>query len=235
MRAFPTHFTKIALFFVIFLVLFSACTRNNEEEGTLDSDTSYAFGMLLAAQAGLVDIRFNYQSLMEGFRDYNEGEETRFDLESSFEMILAALSRAQADQEERMWIDGERNREAGEAYLAQNRMRDGVNITQSGLQFEVITQGTGPRPGPMDVVSVHYEGSLIDGTVFDSSYRLGIPAELPLNGVIPGWSEGVQLMNEGSTYRFVIPSDLAYGPPGAGAIPPNSTLIFRVELISINR
>ena len=119
--------------------------------------------------------------------------------------------------------------------MAQNRMRDGVNITASGLQFEVITQGSGPRPGPADTVRVHYEGSLIDGTIFDSTFRIGIPAELPLYEVISGWSEGVQLMNVGSTYRFVIPAEIGYGSSGTPNIPPNSTLIFQVELVEIVR
>ena len=235
MKVFPSPLKKIALFFIISLILFSACKGKEEAEGALDVDTSYAFGMFLAAQAGFTDISFNYQAFMEGFRDYNEGEETRIDMDASFDLIIAVLSRIQADMEERMWIDGERNREAGDAYLAENRLRDGVSVTPSGLQFEVITQGSGPRPGPTDTVRVHYEGTLIDGTVFDSTYRIGVPAELPLSNVIPGWSEGVQMMNVGSTYRFVIPSDIAYGPPGAGSIPPHSTIIFQVELVSINR
>ena len=235
MKMFPAFLAKMALLLIIPLILFSACGRKNESEDTLDSDTSYAFGMFLAAQAGLTDIRFNYQALIEGFKDYNEDAETRMDMEDAFDLIIAALSLLQAEMDERMWIDGEKNREAGEAYMAQNRMRDGVNITASGLQFEVITQGSGPRPGPTDTVRVHYEGSLIDGNIFDSTFRIGIPAELPLNDVFPGWSEGVQLMNVGSTYRFVFPSDMAYGSAGTPSIPPNSTLIFQVELIAIVR
>ena len=124
--------------------------------------------------------------------------------------------------------------EKGKAYLAENAKKDGVKVTASGLQYEVIKEGTGKKPAATDTVSVHYEGTLINGQVFDSSIRRGQPVEFPLNRVIPGWTEGVQLMSVGSKYRFVIPSNLAYGEHGAGgAIGPNETLIFEVELLDI--
>jgi len=117
--------------------------------------------------------------------------------------------------------------------MAENAARSGVTTTTSGLQYEVIKQGSGVKPGPDDSVRVNYEGTLIDGTVFDSSYASGQPIEFLLNAVIPGWIEGLQLMNEGSTYRFVIPPDLAYGSYGSGPIPPEATLIFTVDLLSV--
>ena len=239
MKNFTAVFAKMALVLILPVVVFSACNSNEAAApGALDRDTSYAFGMFIAAQAGLTDMDFDYQGFMEGFRDFNQGGEegTRFSMDEAFEKIIPALTQLQAEMDERMWLEGEINREEGEDYLAQNRTRSGVNVTASGLQYEVIEQGSGERPGSTDMVQVHYEGSLIDGTVFDSSYQRGSPVEFPLDAVIPGWSEGVQLMNEGSTFRFVIPSDLAYGPAGAGgSIPPHSTLIFRVELLSIIR
>ena len=115
----------------------------------------------------------------------------------------------------------------GEAYQAENKARDGVQVTDSGLQYEVLTEGDGPKPAVTDTVSVHYVGTLLDGTEFDSSVARGEPAEFGLNGVIPGWTEGLQLMNTGSKYRFVIPSDLAYGERGAGgAIGPGATCLL---------
>jgi len=124
--------------------------------------------------------------------------------------------------------------EDGAKYLEENKARDGVKVTDSGLQYEVITEGEGAKPTAEDTVSVHYAGTLIDGTEFDSSIARGQPAEFPLNGVIPGWTEGLQLMNTGSKYRFVIPSELAYGDSGAGqAIGPGATLVFEVELLEI--
>ena len=119
-------------------------------------------------------------------------------------------------------------------YLEQNATKDGVKVTATGLQYKVLNEGTGRRPGVRDTVEVHYTGTLTDGTKFDSSRDRGQTIEFPLNGVIAGWTEGVQLMKEGARYEFVIPSELGYGARGAGGvIPPNATLIFDVELIAV--
>ena len=124
--------------------------------------------------------------------------------------------------------------EKGEAFLKENAKKDGVKTTASGLQYKVLKEGEGKSPKATDTVKVNYEGKLIDGKVFDSSYKRGEPIEFGLNQVIPGWTEGVQLMKEGATYEFTIPSKLAYGERGAGGeIPPNATLIFKVELIKV--
>ncbi len=129
---------------------------------------------------------------------------------------------------------GKAAREAGENFLAENAKREGVKVTETGLQYEVLTPALGIKPTPTDTVTCHYEGRLIDGTVFDSSYRRGEPASFPLQGVIRGWTEGLQLMSIGSKFRFFIPFDLAYGAQGAGgSIPPYAALIFDVELIGI--
>jgi FKBP-type peptidyl-prolyl cis-trans isomerase FklB len=128
------------------------------------------------------------------------------------------------------------NKTLGREFLEQNAKNDSVVQTQSGLQYMVLKEGTGAKPGPTDEVTVHYTGRLLDGTVFDSSVERGEPATFPLNGVIAGWTEGLQLMSEGSKYRLFIPSELAYGSKGAGdQILPNSTLIFDVELIKVNK
>jgi FKBP-type peptidyl-prolyl cis-trans isomerase len=125
-------------------------------------------------------------------------------------------------------------KEKGEAFLQENAKKEGVKTTASGLQYEVLTEGTGKKPGPTDTVRVHYRGTLLDGTEFDSSYKRGDPISFRLNQVIPGWTEGLQLMSEGSTYRLFIPSNLAYGPRGAGGvIGPDETLIFEVELLAV--
>ena len=126
------------------------------------------------------------------------------------------------------------NVEAGQKFLDENAKRDGVVTTATGLQYEVLKEGSGDSPKETDNVTVHYHGTLIDGTVFDSSVDRGQPATFPVNGVIPGWVEALQLMNAGAKYKLFIPSNLAYGERGAGgAIGPNATLVFEVELISI--
>lgn len=124
--------------------------------------------------------------------------------------------------------------EKGEAFLKENAKKEGVKTTASGLQYQVLKEGDGKAPKATDVVKVHYKGTLLDGKEFDSSYKGGQPIEFPLNRVIPGWTEGVQLMKEGAKYKFFIPAKLAYGERGAGGvIPPNATLIFEVELLEV--
>jgi FKBP-type peptidyl-prolyl cis-trans isomerase len=129
--------------------------------------------------------------------------------------------------------EGQENLAAGTAYLEQNRAKPGVTTTASGLQYEVLRAGDGERPSAESVVRIHYRGTLIDGTEFDSSYGRGEPAEFPIDGVIAGFSEALRLMPVGSQWRIVIPSDIAYGPSGSGPIGPNSTLIFEIELLEI--
>ena len=187
---------------------------------------SYSLGMLIGQNTkNFGDL--NFDALIEGLMQQHKGEETALTIEEAdatireFQQKIAASKAAEAGAE-------------GEAYLAENKERDGVTVTDSGLQYEVITEGEGPKPALTDTVSVHYVGTLLDGTEFDSSVARGEPAEFGLNGVIPGWTEGLQLMNTGSKYRFVIPPDLAYGERGAGgAIGPGATLIFEVELLEI--
>jgi len=226
---------KAVLLFLLILTVILAC-KKQENPDALDSDTSYAFGMLMAnqmnGQMGIRDLHFDYEAFMEGFRDFNEANETRLTQEKAVEKINLAVTQLQAKDDERLWLEGEKNREEGEAYMAANGARGGVITTASGLQYEVISQGSGAKPDPNDMVRVHYEGSLINGEIFESSFGEE-PVEFSLQGVIQGWIEGIQLMNEGSTYRFVIPPELAYGPGGAGPIPPGSTLIFKVELLAI--
>lgn len=129
----------------------------------------------------------------------------------------------------------ENNAKAGKEFLEQNAKKEGVHVTKSGLQYQIVKEGTGKKPGPNDVVTVHYTGRLIDGTVFDSSVERGEPATFAVGQVIPGWVEGLQLMSEGAAWRLFIPSELAYGVHGTGPIQPNSTLIFDVQLIKVGK
>ena len=137
-------------------------------------------------------------------------------------------------QHEAALVEGEQNKAAGEAFLAENGERDGVVTTESGLQYEVLVPGDGEKPTLDDTVTTHYHGTLIDGEIFDSSVDRGQPASFPVGGVISGWTEALQLMPVGSKWRLYVPAELAYGPQQRGSIPPNSTLIFDVELLEIN-
>ncbi len=143
------------------------------------------------------------------------------------------MQKLQGRQAAKVKEEAEKNQKEGDAYLAKNKDKAGVKVTASGVQYEVIKQGTGPKPKATDTVKVDYTGTKIDGTKFDSSVDRGQPATFPLNGVIPGWTEALQLMPVGSEYRVVIPAKLAYAEHGPGPIGPNATLIFDVTLIAI--
>jgi FKBP-type peptidyl-prolyl cis-trans isomerase FklB len=151
--------------------------------------------------------------------------------EISLQEASQIVQNSQADKAKQQY---EAVLQKGQQFLNENSQREGVQITASGLQYEVITAGTGKQPAATDKVTVHYEGTLINGTVFDSSYKRGAPATFPVNGVIPGWVEALQMMNEGAKWKLFIPYDLAYGERGAGGdIGPYETLIFDVELLKI--
>jgi FKBP-type peptidyl-prolyl cis-trans isomerase len=150
--------------------------------------------------------------------------------QSIFGELTMNVSQRQEQEMQQAAVD---NLEKGISFLEENGMREGVVTTESGLQYEVITEGTGPKPDENSTVTVFYEGKLIDGTVFDSSYETGDSVTFPLNGVIPGWTEGLQLMSVGSTYNLYLPANLGYGARGTGPIPGNSVLIFKVELLDI--
>jgi FKBP-type peptidyl-prolyl cis-trans isomerase len=203
------------------------CNADDLPAGSADADTSYAFGVALGSDFKQAGLSFDYDSLLQGFRDSLEGRELRISLGDAIPLIQAAMRDAMARLREE-------NRQRGAAFLAENAKKPAVITTPSGLQYEVVSRGIGPSPRLSDTVSVHYEGTLLNGEVFDSSYARNEPAEFALDEVIPGWTEGIQLMSVGGTYRLFIPPNLAYGEQGYGNfIPANSTLIFKVELLGI--
>ena len=212
------------------LLLFTfGCQVQEETAQTLDQSSdldsaSYLIGYQqmrsVIEQAGT---HVNPDAFLLGTTDAIAGAESQVASDKQ-ELVLAALRDAITAS----------NSEPGNVYRAENAKRPEVTTLPSGLQYEVIVAGDGPKPGPTDTVSTHYHGSLVDGTVFDSSVDRGIPAQFPVNGVIVGWTEALQLMGVGSKWRLVIPPELAYGERGAGgAIPPQATLIFEVELLDI--
>ena len=198
---------------------------------TFADSASYAIGMNMGASVQMVREQINMDALRNGLSDRAEGEETTLSEQDAMRILQTFASQVQAGGQEELAAKLDENKKAGEAFRADNAAKSGVTTTTSGLQYEVLSEGTGPKPAATDRVRVHYRGTLVDGTEFESSFN-GDPVEFLLNQVIPGWTEGVQLMNVGSRYRFVIPSDLAYGD-GGGPGGPGSTLIFEVELLDI--
>ncbi|MCR4828646.1 MAG: FKBP-type peptidyl-prolyl cis-trans isomerase [Bacteroidales bacterium] len=197
---------------------------------------SYALGHNIAHQ--LMDMGLETQLNVDDFaaaiHDLFTGAEPKLSHDETHAVLEAFFEEVDQRQQQQAAAQGQRAKAEGEQFLAQNAKRNGVVTTPSGLQYEVLAQGTGRQPKATQTVRCHYEGRLIDGTVFDSSYRRGTPAEFGLNQVIAGWTEGVQLMKEGAKFRFYIPYNLAYGERGAGRdIPPYAALIFDVELIKV--
>ena len=189
---------------------------------------SYALGLGIGQQIKSMNIEnFCIEDFAKSIADVMEGKKTAFSAREAQLMLQDYFSKKQKEEAQAHIAEGK-------AYLDANAKREGVTVTKSGLQYEVLQEGTGRSPKATDTVRCHYEGRLLDGTVFDSSYKRGEPADFGLNQVITGWTEGVQLMKEGAKFRFTIPYLLAYGEQGAGAsIPPFSTLIFDVELIKV--
>ena len=194
---------------------------------------SYAMGLNVAEYIVHTPVELNPQLVLEGLRDALAGTPAipSEEYASAMRMLHTRIQEAARQKEK---DQAEKNIREAEEFLAANRKKAGVTETPTGLQYEVIENAEGPKPDRTSKVRVHYTGTLLNGSVFDSSVQRGEPAEFGLNQVIPGWTEGLQLMSEGAKYRFFIPARLAYGERGApGAIPPNAALIFEVELLKI--
>lgn len=190
---------------------------------------SYALGMIIGQNMKSMNIEdLNTTEFAKAVSAVLAGEKPEM-------TMMQAQGLVQEYMEKKEEEAGREAREEGEKYLAANAQKEGVVVLESGLQYQVLTDAEGPKPTAADTVRCHYEGRLINGTVFDSSYRRGEPATFPLRGVIAGWTEGLQHMSVGAKYRFFIPFNLAYGAQGAGgAIPPYAALVFDVELLGIN-
>ncbi|PQO30376.1 FKBP-type peptidyl-prolyl cis-trans isomerase [Bremerella cremea] len=194
-----------------------------------EQKASYAIGRNIANEVANPNVPFDIDALVAGFRDGMSGQDSKL----SEEQTAAALQQFQALVQAHMQKKAADAAKAGQEFLAENAKKEGIKTTKSGLQYEVIKPGTGATPKPTDTVVCHYKGVLVDGTEFDSSYKRGEPAEFPVNGVISGWTEALQLMKVGGKWKLYIPSDLAYGPQGNRSIPPNAVLIFDIELLDI--
>jgi FKBP-type peptidyl-prolyl cis-trans isomerase FklB len=237
---------KLLAFALSFLLIaFAACQKAGAPaaktftKGDLDSQkkkVSYAIGLDIGQnfKARAMDIDLDIMS--QGMKDAQKTEKPLL----APEEIQKVMTQFQQDmmkiEQEKRLAKGQENKAQEESFLKENAHKPGVKVTPSGLQYKVITEGKGPQPKESDTVKVHYRGTLLDGTEFDSSYKRNEPAVFPLKGVIKGWTEALQLMKVGSKYQIFLPSSLAYGENGAGqAIGPNSTLIFEVELLGIEK
>jgi FKBP-type peptidyl-prolyl cis-trans isomerase len=200
-----------------------------------DSKASYAIGLRYGEAIGRDLKELDLEAFTLGMEHGFKGKPALLKSEEVMATLQALQARKMAEMEKVAAEKSSVNKEVGDKFLADNAKRDGVKTTASGLQYEVITAGSGESPKPTDEVTVHYHGTLVNGEVFDSSVQRGQPASFPVNGVIPGWTEALQLMKKGDKWKLFIPSTLAYGERGAGGkIGPNETLIFEVELLGIN-
>jgi FKBP-type peptidyl-prolyl cis-trans isomerase FkpA len=204
-------------------------TDLNTEEQKLGYIIGMDIGKSLREQGTMVDL----DTLLDAVRATYNGEELALSEEEAATIRQEYVAKRQAAQQAESAVVGDKNLAEGELFLAENKVKEGVLITDSGLQYKVMTMGDGAKPVATDKVKVHYRGTLLDGTEFDSSYARNEPISFGLDRVIPGWTEGVQLMPIGSKFMFFVAPDLAYGPAGGGPIPPNSTLVFEVELLDI--
>ncbi len=228
---------------VFVFAFFAAPVLGEEATGTApggfanDTEkTSYALGMDIGQNLGNLPIEIDFKTFVQGIEDSYTGKKPRM---TKNEVSVVKRNLAMKLQKKRMeerQVQGEKNKKEGTAFLAENKKKKDVVTTSSGLQYTVIKMGDGPKPTADNTVKVNYKGTLLDGTEFDSSYKRGQPATFPVKGVIKGWTEALQLMPVGSTWKLFIPADLAYGDRGAGPmIGPGATLIFEVELLSIEK
>jgi FKBP-type peptidyl-prolyl cis-trans isomerase FklB len=220
---------------VVISGLLAACGGNNSEP-SLDSEiakVSYGIGANIGSRFG-DDLPLDVDAFSAGVRDAIAGGELKMSDEEIMSTLQAYQQKQMAERQVESQALAETNRKEAEAFLAENASAEGVVVTDSGLQYKVLAEGDGASPSESDTVEVHYEGTLLDGSVFDSSYQRGETVSFPVNGVIEGWTEALQMMKVGSKWKLFIPSDLAYGPGGAGQmIGPNAALVFEVELLGI--
>ncbi|TAN40981.1 MAG: FKBP-type peptidyl-prolyl cis-trans isomerase [Nitrospirae bacterium] len=217
-------------------VMAMAGTVLAEEQAALKTQkdkVSYIIGMDIGNNFKKQGIEIDADMLMKGLKDVLAGSKPLIAEKEAVDTMTAFKQEYMAKQAETARVQSEKNKKDGEAFLSENKKKEGVKTLPSGLQYKVITEGAGKTPKAADTVTVNYRGTLVDGTEFDSSYKRGQPASFPVKGVIPGWVEALQLMKEGDKWQLYIPANLAYGDKNAGLIGPNATLIFDVELITV--
>lgn len=223
---------------VAMVLLVVSCNKNGVTKKTLKTEldsVSYAIGLDVARNVKTSFDNFDNELFIQGFTNASDSTDILLEQADAQKVVQAYFQKMQQQKAAEAQAEGEKNREEGVSFLEENKAKDGVQTTESGLQYIVLKEGTGDKPVTTSKVKVHYHGTLLDGTVFDSSVDRGEPAEFGVTQVIKGWTEGLQLMSTGAKYKFFIPQELAYGanPRPGGAIKPYATLIFNVELLEI--
>ncbi len=224
---------KLSMVALVSAALLAGC--NGDQKVTLETNIdkmSYGIGMSMARSVKGQPIEINNEAMLAGLKDVLSDAPAQLEED----VIREAFAAVREEQMEKQKVESEGAVKLGEDFLVENAKKEGVKATESGLQYEVITTGKGDSPTATDTVEVHYHGTLIDGSVFDSSVERGTPAKFPVNRVIPGWTEALQLMKVGDKWRLTIPNDLAYGAQSPSPkIPANSALVFEVELLAIDK
>ena len=223
------HFIVIVSASLLALPLFGQEKSQSPQLKDQKDKVSYSIGMNIGFNLSKQKVDINPDILAAGIKDAIAGKP-----QLTQDQVKDVMAQFEKDMEQKQKQAGEKNKTEGAKFLEDNKKKPGVKTTASGLEYKVIKEGTGAQPKATDMVTVNYRGTLIDGTEFDSSYKRGQPATFPLNGVIKGWTEGLQLMKQGGKYQFFVPSNLAYGERAVGPdIAPNATLIFEVELLDV--
>ncbi len=221
---------KLRVLITVLAVVLLASQLGAQELKSHKEKLSYIIGLDIGKNLKNQSVDIDQSALAKGIKDALSGAKSALS-DEDFRETMTAFQKEMIAKRQAL---GEKNKKEGEAFLSENKKKKGITTLPSGLQYKVITAGKGKKPKPTDTVTVQYRGTLIDGTEFDSSYRRGQPATFPVNGVIPGWTEALGLMQEGSKWQIFVPSNLAYGERGSGGqIGPNATLIFEIELISV--
>lgn len=230
--------TKLLLMLSLLFLCTTLTATDHEKEtsplATEEQQVGYSYGQMFGRRLSSTMSDIDIDAFIAGFQDGYSGKDSQL----SEEQMNKALQTHQAQLKEQQMAEhsakASENQKKSEAFLTQNAGKDGVKTTSSGLQYKIIAEGSGTSPAPEDTVEVHYTGTLINGDVFDSSVQRGTPVSFPVKGVIPGWTEALQLMKPGGKWQLFIPPELAYGANGTGRIGPNEALIFEVELLSVN-
>lgn len=226
--------TKLYSGIICSLILIGGCSAEADDKlETTKDKASYTIGVQLGSQMAQTKDDIDIDKVMLGLKESFAGKEPRLKKEDMMAAMKEFQQEIQQKQQAKMAEAAGKNAKEGEAFLAENKKKEGVVTLPSGLQYKVITAGKGKSPKASDTVVTHYRGSLIDGKVFDSSYDRGEPVTFPVNGVIPGWTEALQKMKVGDKWQLFIPANLAYGEHGSGPIGPNSVLIFDIELLEV--